>query len=89
MRLAKLGVRRFAGISAFSSPHDSMAWVRFVDHVVHIRLSNEATQTLLSELERSPHGGIKSSLALMREVRPSSHSQALWFWEWLEHRGAG
>jgi hypothetical protein len=67
----------------------SGAWVRYVQSTVHVRLSAQAASTLAAELARSLDGGVKSSLALWRDLRPSSEPQALWLWRWLEKDSAG
>jgi hypothetical protein len=64
-------------------------WVRYVHSAVCVRLSPQAASTLAAELEQSLDGGVKSSLSLSREVRPSSEPQALWLWRWLEKQSAG
>jgi hypothetical protein len=60
-----------------------------VHSTVHIRLSGQSASLLASELAQPPLGGVKSTLKLVREVRPSSEPQALWLWHWPSTRGAG
>src|SRR5262245_12905638 len=68
---------------------DSAMWVRYVHSTVHVRLSGPAVTILASELTQSLDGGVRSSLALTRDARPSSEPQALWLWRWLEKQSAG
>lgn len=64
-------------------------WVRYVHGTVHVRFSSAAASTLAGELARPLDGGIKSSLAICRDVRPSSPTQALWLWRWEEAHSSG
>lgn len=58
------------------------AWIRYVDRAVQIRMSELAASILRDELAPSPLGGVRSSLPLMRDAKPSSEPQALWLWHW-------
>jgi hypothetical protein len=62
--------------------------VRFDHSAVHVRLSTEGILQLQRELAQSIDGGIKSTLVVSRDTRPSSPAQALWLWRWKEMRSA-
>lgn len=63
-------------------------WVRYVHSTVHIRLPRSAALTLAHEMTQSLDGGIRSTLAISRDVKPSSPPQALWLWRWQGWRSA-
>lgn len=66
----------------------SEIWLHYANSTVHLRLSSAAASTLAGELSQSLEGGIKSTLAIVRDIRPSSPPQALWLWRWQEERSA-
>lgn len=71
-------------------PEDSVKvmYVRYVNSTAHIRLSSAAASTLAHELTQSLDDGVRSTLAVSRDVKPSSPPQALWLWRWKEWRSA-
>ena len=65
-----------------SSLEGHIAWVRFYCDKLVVFLSNQAASTLCDELKHPPEGGQKSYLALVRDAKPFSPPQGLWFWNW-------
>jgi hypothetical protein len=63
--------------------------VRFIHSTVQLQLMEQSAATLAEELMQPPVGGVCSSLALQRKVRPSAEPQAIWLWHWPAGRSAG
>ena len=59
------------------------AWLNFNPHFEAIlRFNSHALSTFVSEVERSPYGGIRSNIAVRRDAKPLSPPHTLWLWQW-------